>query len=290
MPKPGDGQTALNYVSGAGFEDAWQGMFAHLLRWADEQSRRSPWNWVDRNVILEAYFLAVERDGNSSVLKALRRVDGQATAFDPIHTAPQAAAALVDVQSQVRAANRNKKLGQPRQFTSQVLPVSNLPQRRTVCIGYEFPGQPGQPGQLLVVAIDFTSLIANEARHSPRHLFFVADRDGTYVTHPDEAKIGTRLLDDLDAHGKPRFDFQQVPWAANQQTPAESDSSQGESQAIATFANDLRYAICRKVYEAACRSATRRKGKRSTENWNRWPNAIRSFGTVGSRPTPGCWP
>ncbi|MFL5340408.1 MAG: HAMP domain-containing protein, partial [Gemmataceae bacterium] len=247
MPKPGDGQAPAAYVADGRFDAAWHELFARLLRWADEHGRTSPWNWVDRDIFLEAYFLAEDADGGSRVLKALRREDGGVAAFDPDHEPPLAQAALADVQAQVRAAAK-RKAGQPRQFTSQVRSCRDTPHRRTVCIGYEFAGQPGQAGGLLAVAIDFTRMIANETHHSPRHLFFVADKDGTYLAHPDPAKVGTRIPDDRDARGKPTFAFRQVPWAAVPPDP-DSERTEGESQFGVTVAGGLHYEISRKTYD-----------------------------------------
>src|ERR1051326_4757436 len=209
LPKPAEGRSLAEHAAGKEFDAAWQAAFTRLIAWAQRHSARSPWSWVDRDIILEAYFLGVEPDGNSRVLKALRREDDRTVAFDAAADPPLAATALADVQAQVKSAAAKQRSAPARQFTSAVRPMRTDPHRQALCIGYEIPGAAGAEGAVVVLAIDFSRMIANEARHSPRHLFFVTDREGTFLVHPDPAKVGAKTSDDRGDDGQPRFNFRQ---------------------------------------------------------------------------------
>src|SRR5205085_2008269 len=158
---------------------------------------------------------------------------------------PRADAPLADVQAQIKAAAGRPKSAAPRQYTSRVLPVRGRPAGRAVCIGYEIFGP---PTGAFVVAFDFSRMVTNEARHSPRNLYFVTDRNGVFLAHPDEAKVGSRITDDHGKDGKPRFDFKQVPWAGAP-TRSEPEQTRGESLIGVTPDPTLAYLFTRKPYD-----------------------------------------
>src|SRR5205814_8335076 len=120
--------------------------------------------------------------------------------------------------------------------------------RRALCIGFEFAGPRGTPAGLLVIAIDFTAMFASEERHSPRHLFFVADESGHFLVHPDPAVVGRLVRDDRDRRGRTRFDFKTVPWAEPDQPGAEP-AALGESLRTGELGDNLKYYFVRRPYD-----------------------------------------
>jgi PAS domain S-box-containing protein len=247
LPKPERDQPFAEFAREPAFDAAAQAAFQRMLAWADQHARHSPRSWIDRDSVIEAYFLRVDPEGDARLVKTLRREGPQAVEIDPAQEAPLAEAALTDIQTQLTIVAGKQKSGPARQFMSQVRPDRTHPSRRTICVGYEFAGRQGTPWGLYVLALDFTRMIANQERHSPRHLFFVVDRDGNYLVHPDETKVGNSIRADLDAEHKPRFNFQSVPWAG-EVNAGETEPTGGESQLNGTLGSDLRYEFTRKAY------------------------------------------
>ncbi len=99
------------------------------------------------------------------------------------------------------------------------------------------------------MAFNFTRMMANEERHSPRHLYFVVDQNGNFLFHPDRSEVGSNIESDRDRSGGPRFNFEQAPWVARGEGRAEPESIQGETQPLGILGNDLKYYFTRKRYD-----------------------------------------
>jgi PAS domain S-box-containing protein len=246
LPKLPEGQSLTEHVHAPEFDAAWQRTFTRILDRVNEHARQSPWNWVDREIVLEAYCLSIEPAGGTKRLCGLSRDGARIKDVDLVH--PLADAALADLQGRVGNSSVRVKGGPLRQYMSRVLPATDSPARRALCIGFEFAGERGEAAGVFVVAFDFTQMIANQARHSPRHLFFVADAAGRFLVHPVESKVGAAVREDLDSKGSPRFDFKLAPWAA-EQSPSAIDLSSGETQMKGSLDDALKYYFCRKQYE-----------------------------------------
>lgn len=252
LPKPPTGQPLPEFAKTEQFKDATDKALYHLLDWAERHGETSPSNWVDRDIFEEVIVLGTNSTGQSTRLanvvwsttpggtaKTVRHLNSTgSSAFEP---------ALVDIEKQIRDVARTPRPGQPRQFTSGIHPVRDDSSRRTLCIAYESP-LGDKSSSVFVLAIDFTRMVANQARHSPRHLLFITDKDGTFLAHPNPFKVGTRIQDDQGPDGKARFDFQQVSWGTTGRADVESDLGRGESQLTVRFDEDLRYLFSRKAY------------------------------------------
>src|SRR5262249_53135505 len=234
------------------FRKALGGALGHLFDWAQRQGQKGPSNWVDGEIVGDAYYLEISRAGDTQRLQRLSWSEpyghggiivGQENPKEP----GGAELALGDIEGQIKAVARNPRPGQPRQFTSQIYAVRGDSSRRTLCIAYESPLNDKSSG-VFAVAIDFSRMVANQARHSPRHLLFVTDKDGTFLAHPNPFKVGTRIQDDQGPDGKPRFDFQQVTWGNSGRSDADTDHGRGESQMTLRIDEDLRYLFSRKAY------------------------------------------
>jgi PAS domain S-box-containing protein len=249
LPRPEDPRATAEQVHSPQFKAALQATFRRLLDHAEERGRQSQWNWVDRDIYLEAYCLREDADGSTHILRGLRRADGKPAEFDPEHESPLAGEALADLQARIRRLTEKQKPVTARQFMSDVKPVRGNAGRQALCVGFEFTAaRGGPPVGLFVIAVDFTSMVGNEQRHSPRHLFFVADEAGRFLIHPDPGAVGTAVRDDRDRRGKTRFDFKTVPWA-EAEPPGTDQAALGESLRTGELGEKLAYYFMRRPYD-----------------------------------------
>jgi PAS domain S-box-containing protein len=243
---PTDRPTTAHFHSPE-FSAALPEVVGRLLEHAADRSHQSQWNWISRRVYLEVYCLTEDADGSTQRVRALRREDAKMVEVDA-GEAPLAAEALADLQARVRRTTEKHKPVTARQFLSDLKPVRGEPTRRALCIGFEFVGSRGLPAGLLVVAVDFTRMIENEQRHSPRHLFLVTDETGRFLVNPDPAAVGTTVREDRDSRGRTRFDFQTVPWAEVDKSGG-APASLGESLHTGEFGPSLSYFFLRRPYD-----------------------------------------
>ena len=279
LPKLPEGRSLDEYAKTAEFQSAWKQAFEQVIARVDAHGRQSTWNWVDRDVALEAYCLTLKPI--PVAMLRLTQTGRQIRAADPRQ--PEAEMALVDLKSQVKLAEGKVKSGPLRQYISRVLPLRQESRRSAICIGFEFADDRGVATGMFVVAFDFTRMIANQARHSPRHLFFVADQRGRFLVHPNDSKIGTNINDDRDSSGRQRFDFVNVPWVAEKSPDAE-ESPPGRTQPLGSLGDDLKYYFTRKEFDRSLPFRTSEQREALTAELDRFARGNPHFRF--SRPQP----
>ncbi|MCX7699770.1 MAG: PAS domain S-box protein, partial [Gemmataceae bacterium] len=247
MPRPGESESAREYLRGERFRQALIENYERIAQRCEERGRRTPSSWLDREVIAAVYALEVDGEGGSRLVQRLcPSMSGSAA---DSADAPLASESLQDLQRRYRDAAQRRRPTMSRQLVSDLKPLSRDDRRQAFCIGFEIPGNAGQAVGLLVVAVDFTRMVENRARHSARHLYFVADAAGRFLVHPDPALLGQSVLEDRDSKGRVRFNFKNVPWARGDSSEEdEQTDSLGESLRTGELNESLRFWFIRRPY------------------------------------------
>lgn len=246
LPRLQLGQDARDYLRSEAFRRSFVEAWGRLRRRCAERGGRSPSSWLDGEVIVAAYALEVRTGGDSEVAQRIEL--GEAMAGHPPDTL-LGAEALADLQRRYKEMAQRRSPNMSRQLVSNVRPRSVGEKRQVFCIGFEIPGLAGEPAGLFVIAVDFTRMVENRARHSARHFYFVTDAQGRFVVHPDESQIDRGIADDRDRNGRVRFAFQNVPWSRSDATDEPDEFTiLGESLRTGELPVNLTYWFIRRPY------------------------------------------
>ncbi len=187
--KPLDRDAIARLPLAALFKDRIEGGKASSAQAARTALRRRD---LDGPTYLQACLLKVDARGNVDVVAAVEPSKGGLLEGN---LRPVSQKAFADVAEQIRKhwERRPKQaLGLAQQYQSVVSPLNKMasPGRQALTIAYPIVLHDDRPVLVLALTIDFTRLIWNQARRSPRHLFFVTDAGGNvlFPQQPDRAR------------------------------------------------------------------------------------------------------